>query len=97
MECSLYNNNSMLKEWKAARLKMQGPCFSGKRCDRKDTMEWRSEILDSDFFCACQQSVHLLVPLQLLLSSLANLGQISRQEKGLWDSEVPGRLEKLSS
>jgi len=39
MECSLYNNNSMLKEWKAARLKMQGPCFSGKRCDRKDTME----------------------------------------------------------
>lgn len=55
------------------------------------------KILESDFFCACHQSAHLLVPLQLLLSSLANFRQISRQEKGLRDNEVPGSLEQLRS
>lgn len=97
MECSLCNNNWRLKEWKAVWLKMQGPCSSGKRCGKKQAMSKNEEvkILESDFFGACHQSACLLVPIELLWSSLVDFDQISRQEKGLGDSEVSGSLEEL--
>lgn len=88
-------DNCMLK---AARVKMQGSFSSDKKQCKKQVMLWSEEvkILESDFFCSWHQSVHLLVALQLLLRSLANIGQISRQEDGLRGNEVPGNSEPLS-